>query len=422
MKVRFPQNSVNVRRLLGSRLIRPLIVLTLLCLVTIKPETGFAKSQDTVNLESTYGPASIDQQQTDEIRRLRERLDALETQQSTIVDEIAQRVTLGGYGSLEFEDFDNSGTTFEGKLEVLISGQIHDRIRFYNEIDLGVPNGTSKAEQSYVDFLLSKWINLRGGVMLVPFGKFNLDHFDPRRDLTDRPLVARQITPTTWSDLGVGLFGLAPLSSALKGTYQIAVINGLTDQFSPTNGGLRNARPNLGKDNNGDKAVVGRLTLKFHDQYEIGLSGYRGDGGANSSKDMTGVGADLEFKPRGDPLLEDFELKGEFAHFTIKNSTTLSNLYGAYIQMNYHFWPSLLNETILGQPFNSPTFTLVGRYDHATINRAAGTGNLTEDRFTIGLNYRPIEEYVIKTEYQINNGAIERESQNGFLASVAWLF
>ena len=49
-------------------------------------------------------------------------------------------------------------------------------------------------------------------------------------------------------------------------------------------------------------------------------------------------------------------------------------------------------------------------------------GNVTEDRFTVGLNYRPIENYVIKTEYQINNGGIERKSWNGFIASIAWLF
>ncbi|MCA9481677.1 MAG: hypothetical protein KC545_15140, partial [Nitrospira sp.] len=158
------------------------------------------------------------------------------------LDDLSQRVILGGYGSVEFESFGGAKTSFEGKLEVLIAGQIHDRIRFYNEIDLGIPAGEAHAEQAYVDLLLAKWINLRGGVVLVPFGKWNLDHFDPRRDLTDRPLVARQIVPTTWGDLGASIFGLIPWTPSLISTYEVAVINGLTDQFSPTTGGLQDAK------------------------------------------------------------------------------------------------------------------------------------------------------------------------------------
>jgi len=357
-----------------------------------------------------------------EIQTLKDRVEVLETQQNSILDEISQRVILGGYGAVEFETFGGSKTSFEGKLEVLIAGQIHDRIRFYNEIDLGIPEGEAEAEQAYIDLLIAKWINLRGGVVLVPFGKWNLDHFDPRRDLTDRPLVASQIVPTTWGDLGASIFGLIPWSSNVVSTYEVAVINGLTDQFSSTNGGLQDAKSSLRRDNNGQKAVVGRATVKIADQYEIGVSGYRGASSPTNGKTITGFDIDLEFKPRGVPFWEDFELKGEFAHFDIHGSSTPSRLYGYYAQLNYHFWPSMFDHTFLGEPYSHPTFTLAGRYDHARISTRAGTGSLTEDRFTVGLNYRPIENYVLKTEYQINNGGIARKSWNGFIASIAWLF
>ncbi len=357
-----------------------------------------------------------------ELQILKDRVEVLETQQNSIMDDISQRVILGGYGVVEFETFGGSKTSFEGKLEILIAGQIHDRIRFYNEIDLGVPDGEAEAEQAYVDLLIAKWINLRGGVVLVPFGKWNLDHFDPRRDLTDRPLVARQIVPTTWGDLGASIFGLIPWTPKVISTYEVAVINGLTDNISTTNGGFENAKSPLSRDNNGQKAVVGRATFKLVDQYEIGVSGYRGASSPGNGKTITGFDIDLEFKPRGVPFWEDFELKGELATFDIHGSRTPSRLLGYYIQVNYHFWPKFLDQTFLGEPYTHPIFTLVGRYDHARISTRAGSGNLTEDRFTIGLNYRPIENYVLKTEYQINNGGIERKSWNGFIASIAWLF
>ncbi|MEC4675033.1 MAG: hypothetical protein VST68_12665, partial [Nitrospirota bacterium] len=254
------------------------------------------------------------------------------------------------------------------------------------------------------------------------------DHFDPRRDLTDRPIVATQIVPTTWQDLGISLFGLIPISADVKGTYEIQVINGLTNTFSnsagtPTPGdGLRPAKPGLTKDNNGDKAVVGRGTLKFLDQYEIGFSGYNGQSSPTSKNRIAGYGFDAEFKPRGIPTLEDFEFKGEYSNFGVQGLTAPSRLYGYYAQINYHFWFQSLNNTFLGRPYNNPTFTAVFRYDHAKISTTAGIGDLMADRYTFGLNYRPIEDYVIKTEYEINNGNFARNGANGFIASMAWLF
>ena len=389
--------------------------------IMLCPSWGFGAQEQSSDAAGSQMTKKEDVYEQD-IQTLKERVEVLENQQNSILDDISQQVILGGYGAVEFETFAGAKTSFEGKLEVLIAGQIHDRIRFYNEIDLGIPEGEVHAEQAYVDLLIAKWINLRGGVVLVPFGKFNLDHFDPRRDLTDRPLVARQIVPTTWGDLGASLFGFVPWSSNIVSTYEVAVINGLTDQFSPTNGGLQDARSPLTRDNNGQKAVVGRATVKLADQYEIGVSGYRGASSPRNGKTITGFDVDLELKPRGVPFWEDFEFKGEFAHFDIQGSRTPSRLYGYYVQLNYHFWPRFLDQTFLGEPYTHPTFTLVGRYDHARITTKAGSGNLTEDRFTAGLNYRPIENYVLKTEYQINNGGIERKSWNGFIASIAWLF
>jgi hypothetical protein len=370
----------------------------------------------------------IHKQYQKELSELQERIGSVEKRQSTLSDEVAQNVKLGGYGLVTFENFQDRKTTYDGKMELLISGQFHDRIRFYNEIELGVPGGTSEVEQGYVDLLLTQLFNFRAGVLLIPFGKFNLDHFDPRQDLTDRPVVARRITPTTWSDLGVGAFGLIPLGDNLKATYEIQVINGLTDKFTAQAGtapdvGLRDARTRLRTDNNGNKAVVGRSTLKLLDQYEVGVSGYQGAYKANSSDQITGTSLDAEFRPRGVPFWEDLVFKAEYARFNIEGSSAPSSLWGYYAQINYLFWPSLLNSTVLGRNFSSPTFTLVGRYGYARINTAAASdGKLTEHTSVIGLNYRPVKDYVIKAEYQFNSGQLERNSSDGFLASVSWLF
>ena len=192
----------------------------------------------------------IEEHHRKELADLKDRLGVVEQRQSSLSDELAQNIRVGAYGAVWFESFQDRRSSHDGNFEVLISGQFHDRIRVYTEIDLGLPNGTADAEQAYVDLLLTQAFNVRAGVLLIPFGKFNLDHFDPRRDLIRPPSVARLVTPTTWGDLGFSAFGLIPISDNVKATYEVQVINGLTDKFMATPGnspdpGLQSARTGL---------------------------------------------------------------------------------------------------------------------------------------------------------------------------------
>ncbi|NOT22300.1 MAG: hypothetical protein HOP22_06190, partial [Nitrospiraceae bacterium] len=367
----------------------------------------------------------IEQQHQKELADLKERLGLVEKRQSGLSDELAQHIKVGAYSAVVFENFKDRKTSYDGRFELLISGNIHDRIRIYNEIDLGIPGRSASAEQAYVDLLLTQMFNVRAGVLLTPFGKFNLDHFDPRRDLSRPPSVARLVTPTTWSDLGVGAFGFLPVSDNIKATYDIQVINGLTDNFMTTHGaapgaGLRDARTDLKPDNNGDKAVVGRGTFKFYDQYEIGFSGYRGEYKSGSRDLINGMAFDAEFRPRNVSILENFVLRSEFARFEVHGSTAPSSLWGHYTQLTYRFWPTFLNSTVLGRHFNNPMFTLVGLYGYSKINTtASATGSLISEQYIIGLNYRPVEDYVVKVEYQFNQGQLRPGTADGFLTSVA---
>lgn len=367
----------------------------------------------------------IEEQHRKELSDLKERLGLVEKQQSALSDELTQRIKVGAYGAVWYQDFKGQHSTNDGNFELLMSGHFHDRIRIYTEIDLGLPSGVAQAEQAYVDLLLAQPINLRAGVLLIPFGKFNLDHFDPRRDLTRPPAVATVVIPTTWGDLGFGSFGLLPISDNVKATYDIQVINGLTDQFATAapNTGLQNGRNNLNTDNNGNKALVGRGTFKLFDQYEIGFSGYRGAYKPTGNDMITGVALDGEFRPRNVSILENFVLRGEFARFDIQGSTAPSSLWGYYAQLTYRFWPSALNSTVLGRHFNNPTFALVGLIGHTKTNTTASpTGSLSGDQYIIGFNYRPVEDYVIKAEYQFNHGQYQQNPFDGFLTSVAWIF
>ncbi len=349
------------------------------------------------------------------------------------------KVTVGGYMDHEFENFENTDSTFDQHRWIInIGAQLGERLRFFSEYEIehGGPDasggGEAKVEQAYIDYLMTEWINLRMGAMLVPFGRTNIYHDSDLRDLTARPLVARDIIPTTWTESGVGLFGeFEPVIGSYEDlvvSYEVQVINGLDDGFSDT--GLRGARGSLSSDNNNNKAVAGRVVLSPAIGQELAFSGYYG---AYNDYGDSISGKGVDFLSKWGPL----ELTGEYAFFkvnapdfAVSGITDIADTFeGYHVQAAYHFWPQFLSDTFLGRTFDDPVFTLVGRYDWARIDddadADAGTGDNEEERWTLGINYRPVESWVMKLEYQWNeteNEALERGNNDGWFWSVAMGF
>ena len=344
-------------------------------------------------------------------------------------------VTLGGYFDTEYRDLENTDSTFQQHRWIInIGAVLHDRLRFNSELEIeeGGPNseggdGEIKVEQAYGDYLINDKINIRAGAILVPFGRYNLYHDSDLQDLTDRPIMAKDVVPTTWTEAGYGFFGeWNPIIGSYEDLllkYEVYAVNGLDAGFSDT--GLGGARNSLKTDNNEGKSVVGRLSVAPASGYELGLSGYWGD--YNTTDDsISGVG--MDWLSTWGPL----EFVGEYAYFGVEEEPTISSdvanfFQGAYAQLNYHFWPQFLNNTLLGRGFQNPTLTAVTRYDWALIGDDSDADNINnrEDRWTLGLNYRPIDNFVFKFEYQWNhtkNEALEVGSNDGFATSVAMGF
>lgn len=341
-------------------------------------------------------------------------------------------VSLGGYADIEYRDLNNSESTFRQHRWIInVGAQVTDRIRFNSEyeIEYGGPDsaggdGEAKVEQAYIDYLINDQINLRAGAVLIPFGRYNLYHDSDLQDLTDRPLVARDIVPTTWTEAGYGFFGgFEPVIGSYEDlvlNYEVYAVNGLDAGFSDT--GLGGARNSLKTDNNDAKSLVGRLTISPFLGHEIGLSGYWGE--YNGAGDAITGGA-LDTLNNFGPV----ELITEYAYFDVEESPTVTSdaansFQGAYVQLNYHFWPRFLNDTFLGRGFQDPTLTLVSRYGWAKIHDDidAGSGGNEEKRYTMGLNYRPTDSFVVKLEYQFNdtdNETLEAGNGDGFITSVA---
>src|SRR5258706_4033573 len=96
----------------------------------------------------------------------------------------------------------------------------------------GTTNSEISLEQAWLQYDISDWLKFRSGAVLVPLGRFNINHDDDRWDLPRRSLVDRgaPVLPTTaaWPELGAGLLGDFSIGASGKLSYQAYVMNGVT--------------------------------------------------------------------------------------------------------------------------------------------------------------------------------------------------
>lgn len=196
------------------------------------------------------------------IREFRGELDCLGKRIGVLNQKLDQRLGMSMYLTTEFEAFQHRKAEFAGaKLELFPSMKLTDRIRAFGEfefnstIDTGPDNPTApdrgkvELDQAWLEYSVNELFKARTGVVLVPFGRYNLEPFDPVQEFTARPIFIRKVIPVVWSEVGAGFTGRATLGSGegdgwFKSTaieYQAFVLNGLDNNISDQEG-LRSAR------------------------------------------------------------------------------------------------------------------------------------------------------------------------------------
>jgi hypothetical protein len=343
-----------------------------------------------------------------------------------------------GDNSLKLKIGSQTNKTFDQhRLIPFIYSDVSDRVKFATEIEIehggtntqdGVFGGSNKGELKIefatIDFLMTDWMNYRGGIVLSPLGKFNLVHDSPLQDLTDRPMVDTFIIPTTLSESGMGFFGTFYPTELSKVDYEIYAVNGFqsvrndTSVLSATDvtkaseiqDFIKDSRGSKQVDNNTNPAIVGRVVYSPFLGLDLGLSLHTGYIDDNDSNRMTIKAFDWTYQ-RG-----PFELVGEYAHASIerdgllsdgtpKNERMAGDMWGYYVEPRYHFMPQFLRDLAPTVFKEDSTFTGVLRWGAVDINQpfnVAKEGDIRRTRLTTGLNWRYTEDTVFKAEYQIN--------------------
>ena len=138
-----------------------------------------------------------------------------------------KKLNIGGYGQVDYyQPIDNeiskNGVLDVTRLILLFGYKFNERTNFVAEIEFEHVN-EAYVEQAFLNYKINKWLNFRGGLMLIPMGITNEYHEPTTFNGVNRPMVETKIIPTTWRELGAGFTGSF---NEISLKYQAYVVNG----------------------------------------------------------------------------------------------------------------------------------------------------------------------------------------------------
>ncbi len=355
-------------------------------------------------------------------------------------------LSIGGYGELLVGQVrEDENNIVDTQRVVLYFGyKFTDRIIFNSEIEFehatteenkDGQDGSVSVEFALLDFLLMPELNLRAGLLLAPFGIINEVHEPTTFFGVFRPSVERFIIPTTWRENGLGIFGDVDLGSAGLINYRSYAMNSFDARgFKATNNRSLRIRGTRARFN--DIAWVSRVEYEPVPYVAIGASAFLGNTGQNERIDnaespfngdkLDGFfqmyEADIQLQYRG------FEARGLFVYTTLDDTARINALndfegddsvgseqWGYYVVGAYNVL-SLANFTSQYAQYLAP-FIRWEQYDTQAKVPTGFSRNPANDRndLTIGLDYKPIPNVVMKAEYQrLDNEANSSDNQFNF--------
>ena len=337
---------------------------------------------------------------------------------------VKRGLSLAGYAELNYRNFvsdegSNKDQADALRLVTYAGYKFSDSIIFNSEIEFehgttsgiggtsGESEGSVSVEFAYLDFLLNRGVNARAGLLLIPMGFINEIHEPPYFHGVVRPEVEQVIIPTTWREMGAGLFGEFDAAGTLA--YRTYLVNGLrASRFSE--GGIRDSRQNGNRALFEDVAWTGRLDYApaAVDGLLLGGSFFVGNSGqdevfAEETPDVLTTLLSTHAQYRYGQL----ELRALGAWGSIEDadvvsaeveSTVPEDFSGWYAEAAYDVLPHFVSGT---KQYLAPFF----RYENLDTQEEVPSGFARNDSrertvYTAGLTYKPLHNVALKLDYR----------------------
>ena len=304
------------------------------------------------------------------------------------------QTTLGGYGELHLNQGDKEQIDFH-RWVLFLNHRFSDRIKLFSELELehslsgdGKP-GEVELEQAYIEFALDNGWALKGGQFLIPVGTLNETHEPNTFFGVERNNVEKNIIPTTWWEGGAAVSRVC--NNGLS--YDFAVHSALAVTTDPTSSSafnIRSGRQKVAEADASDFAATARVRYSGIPGLDVSaFVNYQNDIAPDNTEDNSAVlvGGTASYRNGG------FGLKGLIGHWDIDGASFAAN--DADTQWGYYVEPSYTWE--FG---GSQKVGVFGRYSYYDYAKGAGNVDGGEyDEYTIGVNYWPIDNVVLKADF-----------------------
>lgn len=336
---------------------------------------------------------------------------------------VARGVSIGGYGEALYENFasrDEAGRSSDAadratllRAVVYLGYKFDDHfvlnteLEYENAVVASDKAGEAEVEFAYIDYMRSRRLNARAGLVLIPMGLVNEQH-EPTSFLgARRPDVEEVILPSTWREIGWGIYGEAgPLS------YRGYMVNGLNAAGYSADQGIREGSQEGSEALAESWAFTGRADFVGVPGLVAGASLFTGNSGqgrlAPSGEKIHG--ATTVFDAHVDWRWRGLWLRGLYARTAIAQAGLINRLNGLegdasigsrqegwYVQAGYDLLSSRRSGTASLTPF--------ARYEEYDTQAAVPAGysrNPANDRqeLTLGLVFQPIDRITLKADWQ----------------------
>ena len=407
---------------------------------------GTQQSAENVNQNTTPSTTSVKNLErktnilSQEVEKLRTNLAIPEEKQlksaygmgpaASKVYQVGKGLSIGGYGEGFYQDvlgnkgqmnsdgtLKNSSNADLERMVVYVGYKFSDKMLFNSELEFehassgqgSESKGEVSAEFASLDFFFNPMVNARAGLMLMPMGMTNRMHEPLFYFGNHRPVVEQLIIPTTWTEMGAGIFG----SITPNLSYTTYVVNGL-DAKSFTSNGIYEG---IGGGSRAKAQSFGYIGQMNYDPdalpgVTVGGSAYVGNAGQDQV--FNGLKPNvltqlyeghvqwkyrgLEFRTLGSwGLINDAAI---LSAASVANGGTVigSQNYGWYSEVGYDVLPLIIKDT---PQYLAPFF----RFEKLNTIAKAPTGFSTDPTkdwqiFQFGLQYKPLPQVVLKADYR----------------------
>ncbi len=331
---------------------------------------------------------------------------------------------VSGYGEVKVS-YDQRLGTGNANLtrNVLFLGhRFNDRITFFSEWELedariegGHAGGELSLEQLFVKFDLTKDIYLTGGLFVPRIGIINENHLPTTFNGNDRPFVEQFIIPSTWREIGVGLYGKSNRVPGLN--WSISLQNGLNAGGFEHGTGIREGR---GEGTNASAANLGLngSVLYYWKDLRFEASGYYGGAAGLSQREADSLQLDHGafgtpvrlFEANAQYLGENVRVKLLATRVDIPDAARINRAYasntpaamvGAYAEAGYDLWSIIA-------PRQKRDLIAFLRYETLDMNAAIPANGIDDPTLrrtyvVTGLTYAPVNGITVKADYTVRS-------------------